>query len=283
MNTITETKQYFLTSGGNLVNKLNGSLNSHVNFYIPKIISYNKNTLYHSIKISHLEIPYSFYIINSNNNVLVINATPVIIPFGNYNALTLLEIINNILLDAFEFDISLSFENSTGKYTLISTNYFYIASSSTIAKVLGLEKGFNYNSIFDFASSQYILEFPYLVNTAGIRNIFIKTNLITNNYSAYNGDSMVLKSIPVNVPPYGIIIYNNNENIETMVKNRELNNIQLQLIDDEGFYIDFNNLDWSICIEIKTISQLTINNYNINDFFNQQNLTDINNNENDIN
>jgi hypothetical protein len=283
MNTITETKQYFLTSGGNTVNKINGSLNSNVNFYVPRIISYNKNTLYHTIKISHLEIPYSFYIINSNNNVLVVNATALMIPVGNYNALTLLETINSLFLDTFEFDISLSFENSTGKYTLTSDNFVYIASSSTIAKVIGLEKGFNYNSIFDFSSSQYIIEFPYLVNTAGIRNIFIKSNLITNNYSAYNGDSLILKSIPVNVPPYGIIIYNNNENIETMVKNRELNNIQLQLIDDEGYYIDFNNLDWSICIEIKTISQLTINNYNINDFFNQQDLTDINNNENDIN
>lgn len=277
MNTITETKQYFLTSGGNLVNKLNGSLNSYVNFYIPKIINYNKNTLYNSIKISHLEIPYSFYIINSNNNVLVINATPLIIPFGNYNALTLLDTINILLLDAFEFNINLSFESSTGKYTLISDNSFYIDTSTTISKIVGLEQGYSYNAIFDFATSQYILEFPYLVNTAGIRNIFIKTNLITNNYSLYSGDSTILKSIPVNVPPYGIIIYNNNENIETIVKNRELNNIEIQLIDDEGFYIDFNNLDWSICIEIKTISQLTINNYNINDFFNSQIIPDENN------
>lgn len=279
MNTITETKQYFLTTGGNIVNKYNGSLKSFVNFYIPKLISYNKNTLYNTIKISHLEIPYSFYIINSNNNVLVINATPLIIPFGNYNAITLMETINNLLADVFAFNISLSFDNSTGKYTLISDEYCFIDTSTTIYKIVGLEKGYSYNSIFNFGSSKFILEFPYLVNTSGIRNIFIKTNLITNNYSLYSGDSTILKSIPVNVPPYGIIIYNNSENIETIVKNRELNNIEIQLIDDDGFYIDFNNLDWSICIEIKTTSQLTINNYNINDFFNQQNS----NNENNIN
>ena len=101
--------------------------------------------------------------------------------------------------------------------------------------------------------------------------LLLKSNLITNNVHTFKGDSTILKSIPVSVPPFGIIQYVNNENMETVIKNRELNNIDIQLLDDDANLINFNNIDWSICLEIKTISQLSYNYNNINEFFEKLN------------
>jgi len=74
-------------------------------------------------------------------------------------------------------------------------------------------------------------------------------------------------SVPVNVPPFGIIMYNNNENIETLVKNRETDYLEVELQDDDGNLINFNNQDWTICIEIKATKQYIFSNFDLNDFF----------------
>jgi hypothetical protein len=271
MNLITETKQYFLTPNGASVTKNNGNYNSDITYYIPNFITNENNILYYSVKISHAEIPYSFYIIDETNNQLVINNTTMYINIGNYNAYTLMEEINKLLDDAFNFNIVLSFNENTGKYTLSSNNYFTISNQTTIYDIIGLDNNF-YNSVFDFGTTTYILEFPYLVNTSGSKNIYIESNLITNNLSLLNNNCTILKSIPVDVPPYGIIMYNNAENIETVIKNRQLDNLIIKLKDDTNKMINFNNVNWSITLELKLTKQLTLNTFSFNDYFNNNNI-----------
>ena len=99
MNLITETKQYFLTPNGVSVTKINGDYNSDIIYYVPNFISNQRDILYYSVKISHAEIPYSFYIIDYNNNTLNINNINITIESGNYNAYTLMEEINKLLDD----------------------------------------------------------------------------------------------------------------------------------------------------------------------------------------
>jgi hypothetical protein len=285
MNTITETKQYYLTSNSNKASLVNGTNKSHIIFYLPKMISTAKNILYHSVKISHLEIPYSFYNINEANNLLVFNGFYLEIPTANYNAITLQDTINQILSDN-SIDASFSFDNRTGRFNVVSSNLFSIGNTSTICKSLGLQDGSNYVGIFDFVNSQYYLEAPFLANLSGTNNIFIKTNLITNNYNTFNDDITILKSIPVNVSPFSIIMYNNTENIETIVKNRDLNYLEVELVDDIGNLVNFNNIDWNICLEIKSVHQLQQYNFNLDDYFTQQsdnqNIEEQNNEEQNI-
>ena len=69
MNTITDTKRINLSPAGADI-KSNGSLNSNLNFNIPKLVRKDKNILYNTIKIIHSEFPYSFYIVNEYNNIL---------------------------------------------------------------------------------------------------------------------------------------------------------------------------------------------------------------------
>lgn len=269
MNTYIDNKQIYITPiASNNLTLLNGTKKSHIQIYIPNLITNeNKSILYHTVKVCHLEIPYSFYVINEYNNQFVINNTPIEIPLGNYNALTLQDTINDLFSDYGFNGYSLSFDTTNGKYTLMSSEYFYVNSSS-IKNVVGLDDEI-YNSIFDFNLEQYVLEFPYLVNTSGTKNIYIKTNIITNNINTSNGDANIIKAVAVDVPPFGVIMYSNNQNVETLVRNREMNNLEIQLLDDNLQPINFNNLDWSITIEFKTIYQLIMNKTNIDDFFNQ--------------
>lgn len=263
---ITDTKQYYLSPSGGL--KLNGSYNSKIKFEIPYFISNNKNIIYQTIKLSHCEIPYSFYIINETNNYIRINNIDLYIDNGNYNAYTLLDKLN-LLLAENNINALFILDNSTGKYSLSSSNSISI-NKSTIYKIIGIDSN-SYTGIFDNITAKYYINFPYPVNTGGIRNIYIKTNLITNNLNLLNNDSSILKSIPVNVPPFGIIQYSNIENIETFVKNRETDYLEILLTDDDDNLINFNNLDWSICIELKITKQLIINNFNLDEYFTNNN------------
>lgn len=277
MNTFTETKQYFLSCDGLALQKNNISFNSDITYYIPKLITNDKNILYYTAKISHCEIPYSFYIINSNNNKLIINNVILIIDEGNYNAYTLTEKINLLLVDNFNNDITLSFINETGKYKITSNIFFTINNTSTIYKILGLDK-FNYSGIFDFTTNKYILIFPYIGDVSGSKNIYIETNLITNNLSLSNNSCNILKSIPINVSPYSIIMYNNNENIESIIKNRNVDYLEIKLKDDDNKLINFNNISWSITLEIKATKKLTYNYFSLDDYFNNITKNNLENN-----
>ena len=102
MNTLQliDSKQFYLTSTSKIGIKMNSTLNSKINFEITRFITKQSNILYHSIKLLHAEIQYSFYIINETNNVinLVIDAINhfFTVPVGNYNAFTLLTVLNTI-------------------------------------------------------------------------------------------------------------------------------------------------------------------------------------------
>ncbi len=60
MNTITETKKIFLSPLGAT---LCDSLYSTLTFNIPMLFSFDKNTIYNTIRVLHAEIPFSFYMI----------------------------------------------------------------------------------------------------------------------------------------------------------------------------------------------------------------------------
>ena len=268
MNTLQliDSKQFYLTSTSKIGIKMNSTLNSKINFEIPRFITKQSNILYHSIKLLHAEIPYSFYIINETNNVinLVIDAINhfFTVPVGNYNAFTLLTVLNTI-----DNKITFTLNNSTGKYHIDSNFTFSVLSSSTLLKIIGGISNTTYNAIL--INTKYVLNFPFAVNLLGTKNIYIKCNLILENLQTKTNDSQTLKSIPVNVPPFGLILYNNNENIETLVKNSQIDNLNIEIVDDDDNLINMNNQDWTICIELKTTLQVSHNTQTIDEYLNQ--------------
>lgn len=261
-----ETKQYYLSSNSDKATKLNGSYKSKMRFQIPNLIKNNENSLYSVIKLSHTEIPYSFYIINDYNNILKINATNIHIENGSYSATKLLDLINT-QLEQINTTLKLSINSTNGILTLKSNQYFTIDTTiSQIYKIIGLEKGI-YNGIFE--GTQYSLTFTYPLDLLGTRNIYIKTpNIIMDNLNLSSGDKTTLKSIPVNASPFGIITYTNLSNTESHLKTKETDYLDIELTDDSNNYIDFNGIDWNICIEIKTLINSKKQILNINDVLN---------------
>ena len=142
---LTDSKQFYLTSTSKLGVKMNGTNNSKINFEIPRFITKQSNILYHSLKLLHAEIPYSFYIINETNNIinLVINSINHFLthPVKNYNAFSLLDVLN-----AIDNKITFSLNNSNGKYSINSNFSFSVLNTSTILKIIGGQLNTTYNA-----------------------------------------------------------------------------------------------------------------------------------------
>jgi hypothetical protein len=248
---LIDTKQYYLSSNSKNITKYNGSYNSHLRVEIPNFIESRQNLQYSTISILTAQIPYSFYIINEYNNKFKFNNHIIELEYGNYNAKTLGDLIN-AEIQQHDATAKITLNQITGKYEITGNNTFSIdLTLSDLAKVLGGEKGI-YNGIFSLFSG-FRVALPYLCNTSGSKYLNIKiSNLLTENINLSSMDKNTLVSIPINVSPFGIIQYNNIYSVESLVKNDTMDNIELQITDDEGRYINFNNIDWSITIIVKS-------------------------------
>lgn len=263
LSIINESKQIYLSSVANETNTIleNEDYKSKVRYSIPNFITSNDNTLYQTVKVLNVIIPYSFYIINEYNCNLNVNNIILSVALGNYNAYTLLTAINTLFTDN-NLSATLSLDISNGKYILTATHNITIRTMiNSINSIIGLDSS-NYTAIYD--GSSYLIYFPYPINTAGTHNIYIKTNLITTNQK-YGGqkESHILKTIPIQVEPFGIIQYTNFENTETIIRNKDTDYLLIELLDDNLNHINFNGLDWSICLEIKSINKFNTNDTNI--------------------
>lgn len=263
---LTDAKQIYLTSQSatNLSTNLNvnPSYKSKYRFYIKDLIKRDANVLYNTIKLIHAEIPSSFYVVNETNNTF--NFThetieeSVSIPFGNYSSYNLMTLLNLLLQP---YHLILSLNSSNGKFTMTHNNKnhpFSILGTTTAYKLLGLQKGITY--LAQEVGSNLVIDIPYPSDVSGTKAIYIKTpNLILENLNTTNNDQITLKSIPCYVPPFEILFYNNSENVETLVKNRELDYIDLEITDDENNLINMNNIDWAITIQITKYLQIQQN------------------------
>lgn len=259
MNIVKDTKQYYLNPSAGT--QKNGSFYSDVNFYLNGIIKDDPNILYNTISIIHAEIPYSFYIINEYNNKLVLSTGTINIPYGNYNANSLIKYINTQT----PTNMTLSFDSTTGKMKITYNQFFSVLSTSTIQEVLG----FDYNKTY--TSSGNVIQFPYPLNCLGTKNLFIKSNVLLQNYNSVTQDYVTLSSIPVSVEPYSIILYNNYANSNFIIKNKVLDNLEIQIYDDNNNLVDFNNVEWNITIEITSYISANFNNTNLNQYLAQLN------------
>lgn len=240
-NLICDTHKIYLSPSG-AMEKQNSTMNSKLVYDITNPLTNNPNIVYATIRITHAEIPYSFYIINSNNNVLSLSTGNITIPVGNYNANTLITQLSS----QFPTGMSLSFSNSTGKFTLSYTTSFSINSSSTCGKLLGFTSGTVYNS------SSNAITMPYPCNLLGTKNLFIKlTNFLFDNINPATKDRITLGNIAVSVPCYNLIMYTNVSSNGSIIKNNAYpDKIYLEISDDDNNLIDFNNIEFNITVEI---------------------------------
>ena len=255
---ITDSRQINLSPSGATKNNL--TFNSDLEFSIPNLIKNQSYILYNRIKVSHCEIPFSFYIINEYNNKLVLSTGIIYIPYGNYNANSFMSTLSLLL----PINMTIDLNSSNGKFTLNYNSPFTILQTSNIYKIMGFKIDTSY------ISSSNSINLPFPANFLGSNNVYIKCpNLILDNYNTITKDYTTLLSIPINVPPFGIIQYlNSSNNISNLVKNIQMNNLEVLITDDDNNLIDFNNLEWNITIEIDSIIQVAQNTKTLQEYLN---------------
>jgi len=150
LSIINESKQIYLSSVENELNTTleNGDYKSKIRYKIPFLIVSNDNTLYQTVKVLNAIIPYSFYIVNEYNCNLNMNNIILSLPYGNYNAYTLLDKINELMAENNILG-TISLDVSNGKYLLTATQNIIIRNTTNnINSIIGLDNS-TYTTIFD--------------------------------------------------------------------------------------------------------------------------------------
>ena len=228
--------------------------------YSLPVIEINKNEKAY-ICVKNAVIPNSFYNINNSNNKLnfVLDGVNFTITFtnGNYNITTFRNHLYDLL---FNLDYgqgnenhkhwTITYNNKFNKFTFIHQFHnFTFLNSSNCFEMIGFKVGSSY------ISSLLKLESNICCNMFTIKNIYVTSdNFILNNIDSNNhGRSNIICSIPVNGSSGSFLFYGDNQ--KHLVHNiNNLTSFKLKLTDEDGDLIDFNEVHYSLTLEISIIS-----------------------------
>tara|TARA_R110000765_G_scaffold292274_1_gene387867 strand:- start:318 stop:1232 length:915 start_codon:yes stop_codon:yes gene_type:complete len=233
--------------------KLNGSYGSNVFFNIPDIVVDNEYISHLEVALIDAQIPVSWYLINNETNTLnyIYNGSPFSIQLtnGNYNANTLITEMTN-RFDDNGLSVIITLSQITGlllfkfQNAITPIEFVYLGSIG-LFRILGFNAGSNVSGVSIVP--------PNPLNLLGIQ----KLNIASQNLATISSFSsrrllgnQIIQTIPVNVPSWNLITYENKNNIHGKMKSRNLNNIDIQVIDEFGRFVEFNNIDWNITLQV---------------------------------
>ena len=227
--------------------KNNTTYLSDVIFRFPGLLKKESDIKHVQYQVIDAQIPVSFYNINFTNNVLRYQIAStnftINVDHGNYNFNSLAtNMIAKFLANGHIFTMTINKQNGVVTFSTISTSFTFLLSGSTIFSVLGLTA--NKNS----TSFNLVCDFP--LNLLGITKIKIVSQMF-NSYnvdSANNGLSNNLALIPVDQPSFGLIVYENKSNSKYTLRTDVLDEIDLQILDQNNNFINFNNINWELTI-----------------------------------
>jgi len=240
--------------------KINGSKLSSVSFDFNGIASKNRETLFHTIAIQSAEITASYYNVDAGNNTINITETgyaavDVIIPVGNYDATTyaaaFILAANAVLAN----NATLSFNETTGKFSLMSDvggiTLTINVAETTAQSIIGIDPNSTTDVVFPPAATA--TAFPQLANFLGITKIKINSNALAgDNYdSASLNTTTLVDTISTTATSFGLTVFNSLGR-ESSLKSKKIDEIDLQLLDQNNQFINFNNINWSLTIVLNT-------------------------------
>ena len=256
MNTYEDSRIIVLNSSDAI--KLNGTYNSSIIFPMNGLLRDDPHIIQSHIQLIASQIPHSFYIINSNNNTLYYTVTKVfniIIPEGNYNAFNLISTMTSLFL-ANGHSIIPSISRINGKITYTSTSNFTFNSNSSILKILGFLTGSNTSSINN------VLVSPFPLNLLGTKRITISSqNLATvalNTLNSKTQTQSILATVYINEPVFGLVTHSNTTNVNHLLKVKNIDSIDLQMTDEDGNLLNFNNQEFTMKLLISSTYELII-------------------------
>jgi hypothetical protein len=227
----------------------NGTMKSDLLFKFNNILSSHNRIIELRISLVKAQIPNSFYLINSSNNQIIINGTTYTFPVGNYSVSQFISQWNTTVGGIW----SLTLSTITNKITFYNTgnSFTFSDNSKSIFKLLGFVNGNTYASVSGYLTSTNCIDF------SGIRNIVVRANNISlrNCICIDTGCGNCLGSVPNNFQFGSIIQYVNFTNFKNIFSSSELNSFAIQLCDDNLNLLDFNNIDWTMTIQVDVICE----------------------------
>ena len=260
MSLIKQTKIITLSSNDGIAqhNQSAGYL-SDILFNFKQILGQEKTIAYSTISLHSVDMTNSFYNVNELNNkidvkiiVLSSGATStatLTIPVGNYSASTFVIQFNAFLLAGTGKAGVLAIDRNNGLFSLkpdANTYTITILPTSTAYGVLGLTP--NTSPVFTFSGNNV---FNKGCNFLGITqlNIFSKALASENIDSKSKSQNNLISVIPVVAPSYALITYDN-RNDESVLRNKNIGNIDIIITGNDGVLANFNFIDWNITFSI---------------------------------
>jgi len=262
--TYVDIRQIVLSS--NHGTSFNDTYKSNMMFPFQSILTNDADIIQTTISVDNAQFPVSFYTVNYTNNILSIlaNTIPytITIPIGNYNFNSLASKIET-LFNALTIPMTITINKVTGVLTFTKTNSPAVLSfgshANSIIPILGGLSGVTYNFV---ANS---LTLPYPMNLLGIKRLSLVSNLLpTYSYSSL-GVSNILSTIDVSAPSFGIINFQNNTQVTHVLRVNNVANIDIQVLDENGNFVNFNNADWTISLTLQITRRMKLSDTTFND------------------
>jgi hypothetical protein len=214
----------------------------------------NDVTRVSDILIKAVQIPYSFYSINSSNNYILINATTITITSGNYTATSLIPELISKIDTALGGTTTITYSTQTLKFTINHSANIQItnngAGTSPLAALLG------YSTTTAAATSHTATQ---AANISGPNYIRVVSEFLTkpiHHKTLYANDTLAttLLVVPVHAG-YGDIITTEPEipvrlSYKLAIKSTDI--IDFTLKDEFNNTVDLNGLNWSMQIVFLT-------------------------------
>jgi hypothetical protein len=228
----------------------NSNLRSDMVYFFKGLLTEDDDSLYSQISIQSAQFPVSFYVVNYSNNTLRyqyhnLPITTISFDVGNYNATSFIAQFHSKVVN----QVSLTFDKLTGKYQINSNqNFTFYQQGSTCFRLLGLDLESDLVGI-----APYDQPAPFPCNFAGITRL----KIVSEKLATYSRDSStitnVLATIPVNAPPFGILLYQNTSNFKAMLRERVIDFFDIRIYDDFNNLINFNGIEFGITLQIDII------------------------------
>lgn len=243
-------KRIISLNSNNATRYLNGSYLSDMVFDFQNILSPDDSVLYVECGIGSGEIPATFYNTDITNNVFNyrVNSTnySIVVPVGNYNYNSLVTQMTTLFTaNGHTFTFSLN-RNSNILTMTLTTGTWNQINDSSIYYILGFDKNTTYNIVAN------TITFPNLFNLLGQKKLKIYSSSISVDSfdSVDNATNNLLCTISVTQPAFNLIVYTNIDGLYSHMRNQYLSSIDIQIKDELGNFINFNNINWTLTINL---------------------------------
>ena len=187
------------------------------------------------IKVLSICLPNTNYMINERNNVFefFVNDTKYQIELEKqdvYNIDSFLQYLENKVKSESIVEFTFSYFDETNKIKITTNNNVRINFSKGMAKLLGFKEGLT--ELSNEFNSDNVVNFNKCLYYTVILEDFNESIVYYNNVEP---GCLLINEIP------RIIKLNDKINLQTL---------DIRLLDDEDKYVDFNDIEWSMYLEI---------------------------------